>query len=43
MKDVIDSNVARKEALYEKESKEMAEAAYKTIQTLQQMIDHKNN
>ena len=43
IKDIIESNKVKIDEMHEKESQEMAQAAYKTIKTLQDLIDTKNN
>jgi hypothetical protein len=39
LKDAIDSHKSKTQEIHEQESKEMAEAAYVTIKTLQEMLD----
>lgn len=43
MKDIIESNKVKIDQMHEKESQEMAQAAYKTIKALQELNDTKNN
>lgn len=42
IKDIIDSNKVKIDQMHEKESQEMAQAAYKTIKTLQELVETKN-
>ena len=42
IRDIMDSNKVRIDQMHEEESREMAQAAYKTIKTLQELVEDKN-
>ena len=43
MKEAIDEHNFKQNQVHEKENKEMADAAYQTIKTMQEMLDQKND
>ena len=43
LKDVIDSNKAKVENMHEQETKEITQAAHKTIKMLQELVENKSN
>ena len=43
MKEVIDEHNFKQTQVHEKENKEMADAAYQTIKTMQEMLNQKND